>query len=118
MVSLTSAWLEPAHCPYAPAVQSVLEVALCVAPAAETCPAASVWVRQPVPVHIAVSSTRFAPATPPVMASQPPAAAQLAEAMPCTFGPPVVSVLAYAWVAHPAAVLLAQATDTAALVEA
>src|SRR5437763_4325318 len=66
--------LEPAHCPFVPAVQSVLDDALLTPPGAAARALPSVWMRHPVPAHVPVTSAMPSAANPPVPDWHAPAA--------------------------------------------
>jgi hypothetical protein len=98
---LAATRLDPAHSPPAPAVQSDREVAVFVpcGDAARALP--SVWVVQPVPAQLAVTSAKSFAADPPVAAVQSPAAAQVAVADARTPSAPTALAVAEARVAQP-----------------
>jgi hypothetical protein len=107
-------WLTPVHCPFAPAVQPVLEAARLTPPGAAARAVPSVWVRQPVPVQLLATSVTPASANPLVAAWQAPAASQEAVALPRTSPLPAatVSVVDEVRVAQPDSVPLSQTAAT------
>jgi hypothetical protein len=106
--------LAPAHVAFVPAVQSLLDVARLVPPGAAACAAPSVWVRQPAPTQLPVTSAMPLAATPPVIDSQPPAAAHVAVDVAWTAPPgaAVVSVVEEVRVAQPVVVPSSQTAAT------
>jgi hypothetical protein len=114
--SLAPTWLWLVQLPFAPAVQSLTEVAVLVVPPADAVALPSVWVLQPVPAQLAVTCTTSLPATPEVPAWQPPAASQVAVAVACTVGLPAASVVEEARVAQPPLLPSSQAAAANALV--
>jgi hypothetical protein len=116
--ALAPTWLEPAHRPFAAAVQSDRATAVPWPPGNAARAAPVVCVRQPVPSQLAVASASASPAEPPVATVQPPAAAQVALAVARTWAPPVAVVLDVARVPQPPALPSSHATAIMAFVVA
>ncbi|OLT01626.1 hypothetical protein BJF90_30785 [Pseudonocardia sp. CNS-004] len=118
-MAVAPTWLTPVHCPFAPAVQSVLDAARFTPPGAAAFAVPSVWVRQPVPVQLPATSVTSGRANPLVAAWHAPAAAHVAVALPRTAPPAAatVSVVDEVRVAQPDVVPLSQTATTWAEVD-
>ena len=108
----------PPHWPSTPAVQSVRDCALCRPFDPVNSASPSVWVTQPVPAQLAMTSATPVVTYPLVTAWQAPAVPHVAVDVAYTPAAPVACDCDDARVAHPVALPSAQVTPTEALVAA